>query len=157
MLLTVPLYLLFIHTTGMAHFRIMNASQSSIHKFERLKRELYNFIASIHFNRQCITRNLTPAYARIKVPNTSQAHSYTQCRVTNLRIKDEIKFLHCKKQKLNKLIYHLHLSLANTWNSLWHHMLRTIEDRLQMEIRAKYKTLDKKLNHLSQQQTKTPN
>ena len=35
-------------------------------------------------------------------------------------------------------------------------MLRMIEDRLQLEIRSKYKTLDRKLNHLSQQRTKTP-
>ena len=65
--------------------------------------------------------------------------------------------LHCKKKKLNTLIYHLQLTLANTWNNLWHHMLRMIEDRLQIEILSKYKTLDKKLNHLSQQQTRTPN
>jgi len=98
----------------MAHFKIMNASQSSIHKFERLKRQLCNCIANIYFNKQCLNKNLTPAYARIKVPNTSPAHSYTQRKVTNLRIKDEIKFLHYKKQKLNTLMYHLHLSLANT-------------------------------------------
>ena len=35
-------------------------------------------------------------------------------------------------------------------------MLRMIEDRLLLEIQSKYKTLDRKLNHLSQQQTKTP-
>jgi hypothetical protein len=35
-------------------------------------------------------------------------------------------------------------------------MLHMIEDRLQIEIREKYKKLDKKLNHLSQQQTRTP-
>jgi len=35
-------------------------------------------------------------------------------------------------------------------------MLHMTEDRLQIEIRSKYKTLDKKLNHLSQQQTRTP-
>jgi len=84
-------------------------------------------------------------------------HRHTQLKVTNLRLKDEIKFLHCKKQKLNTLIYHLHLTLANTWNNLWHHILCMTEDRLQIEIRSKYKTLDKKLNHLSQQQTRTPN
>jgi len=140
----------------MAHFRIMNASQSSIHKFERLKRKLYNCNASIYFNRQCIRRNLTPAYAKIKVPDTSPACRHTQRKLTNLRLKDEIKFPHCKKQKLNILIYHLYLTLANTWNNLWHDMLRMIENRLQIEIRSKYKTLDKKLNHISQQQTRTP-
>ena len=75
----------------MAHFRIMNASQSSIHKFESLKRKLYNCNASIYFNRQCIRQNLTPAYAKIKIPNTSPACRRTQQRVTNLQLKDGIK------------------------------------------------------------------
>ena len=35
-------------------------------------------------------------------------------------------------------------------------MLHVIEDRLKIEIREKYKTLDTKLNHLSQQQSRTP-
>ena len=33
-------------------------------------------------------------------------------------------------------------------------MLHMIEDRLKIEIREKYKKLDKKLNHLSQQQSR---
>ena len=113
----------------MAEFKIMNASLSSIHKFESLKRKLYNCNASIYFNRQCIRQNLTPAYAKIKIPNTSPASRHTQQRVTNIRLKDEIKFLHCKKQKLNSLIYHLNLTPANTCNNLGHHMLHMIEDR----------------------------
>jgi len=33
-------------------------------------------------------------YAKIKVPNTSPAHKYTQHKIPNIRIKDEIKYLH---------------------------------------------------------------
>jgi len=112
----------------------MYASQSSIHKFTDLKRRLYNCNASIYFNRQCLKKKLTPRYANIKIPNTSPATKFAQQKVTNIRIKDEIKYLHTKKQKLNTQIYNLHLTLANNWGNSWQHIYHTIEDKLQKEI-----------------------
>ena len=73
-----------------------------------------------------------------------------------MRIKDEIKFLHAKKQQLNYQIYHLHLTLANTWNNTWQYISHTIESKLQNEIQKKYQNLDKKLKRLSQAQTIQP-
>jgi len=78
------------------------------------------------------------------------------CMLFLHRIKDEIKFLHCKKQKLNLVIYHLHLHLAKSWGSLWPHMHHIIKEKLKKECRAKYQTLDNKLKCLSLQQTATP-
>ena len=104
----------------MTHLKIVNASRGSIHKYEDLKRKLYKCNANIHFNKQCLKKQLTPSYANIKVPNTSPAHKYTQHKITNIRIKDEIRFLHSKKQKLNLQIYHLHISLANTMYRISH-------------------------------------
>ena len=103
------LYIWFIrHTTGMSHLKIVNASRGSIQKFENLKRKLYRCNANIYFNKQCLKKQLTPSYANIKVPNTSPAHKYTQHKLSAIRIKDEIKYLHSKKQQLNQQIYHLH-------------------------------------------------
>jgi len=73
-----------------------------------------------------------------------------------MRIKDEIKFLHAKKQQLNHQIYYLHLTLANTWNNTWQYMLHTIESKLQKEVQKKYQNLDKKLKKLIQSQTIHP-
>jgi hypothetical protein len=136
----------------MSHLKVINASRGSIHKYENLKRKLHNCNANIYFNQQCLKKQLTPAYTLIKVLNTSPASKYTQHRIPNLRIKDEIKFLYIKKQQLNHQIYHLHLSLANTWPYIQH----TIEEKLQKETQTKYKNLDKKLNKLAQEQTVTP-
>jgi len=144
------------YTTGMADLKIVNASQSLIRRFTSLKKRLYNCNANIYFNRQCLKRKLTPSYARIKIPNTSPAHKHTLHKVTTVRKKDEIKYPYSKKQKQNKLIYHLHLTLANTWSNSWQHIYSTIEEGLQREIRAKYQSMDKKLNRLTQQLTKTP-
>jgi len=54
----------------------------------------------------CFKNKLTPSYARVKIPNTSPAHKYTQEKVTTMRIKDEIKFLHCKKTKTKPISLH---------------------------------------------------
>jgi hypothetical protein len=92
------------------NLKVINASRGSIHKYENLKRKLYKCNANIYFNQQCLKKQLIPTYAKIKVPNTSHAHKYTQHKIPNLRIKAEIKCLHIKKQKLNQEIYHLHIS-----------------------------------------------
>ena len=86
---------------GMTHLKIVNASRGPIHKYEDLKRKLYKCNANIYFNQQCLKQHLTPSYARIKIPNTAPAHKYTQHKIPTIRIKDEIRYLHCKKQRLN--------------------------------------------------------
>jgi hypothetical protein len=67
---------------------------------ENLKRKLYKCTANLHFNRECVKKQLTPTYANIKIPNTSPAHKNTQKKITNIRIKDEIKYLQIKKTKI---------------------------------------------------------
>jgi len=79
-----------------------------------------------------------------------------QHKVPNIRIKDEIKYLYTKKQQLNLQIYHLHLSLANSWKNTWPYIQHTIESKLQREVQFKYKNLDKKLCKLAQTQTTKP-
>jgi len=139
----------------MAQFRVKDASHRLIHQFENLKRKLYNCKASIYFNRQCLTKKLTPSYARIKIPNTSPAHKHAQQKATTLRIKDKINYLYSKEQKLNIMIYHLHLRLANSWSKLWLHIQQEIEEKLQKECSVRYHTLDNKFKRLTLQQKNT--
>jgi len=72
-----------------------------------------------------------------------------------MRIKDEVRYLHRKKQSLNMQIYNLHLQLANSWSKFWPHIQRAIHEKLQKEFSLRYKTLDNKLTRLAQQQTRT--
>ena len=92
---------LFGQTTGMPHFRIMKARQSSIHKFESLKRKLCNCNASIYFNKQCFRRNPTPAYAKICtnlfINTTGMAH----CRFMNANQSSIHKFESLKRKLFN--------------------------------------------------------
>jgi hypothetical protein len=50
---------------------------------------------------KCLAKNLTPNYANIKIPVTSIAAHTTQKKVSSIRIKDEIRVLYMKKDKLN--------------------------------------------------------
>ena len=51
------------------------------------------------------------------IPNSSPAAKHTLCKKQIMRIKDELRFLHMKKQQINLKLYRLHLSLANTWGN----------------------------------------
>jgi len=72
-----------------------------------------------------------------------------------VRIKDEVTYLHRKKQSLKMQIYNLHLQLANSWLKFWPHIQRAIDEKLQKEFSLRYKTLNNKLARLAQQQTST--
>ena len=48
-----------------------------------------------------------PKYAQIKVPYTSPASKVTQRKVQLSRVKEEIKYLYMKKEKLNESLYKL--------------------------------------------------
>jgi len=51
--------------TEMSHLKVMNASRGCIHKYENLKRKLYNSNANIYFNQQCLQKQLIPNYTRM--------------------------------------------------------------------------------------------
>jgi hypothetical protein len=121
-----------------------------------MKRKLLFCNADIYFNRQCLYKSLTPNFARLKIPNNSPAAKITTIKAQTLRIKEEIKFLHMKKQQLNSRLYHLHLRLANTWGNSWHYISDTTETKLETLMNGKYQRLEQKLLNLSQNQVKTP-
>ena len=50
----------------------------------------------------------------------------TQKEVHIIRIKDEIKFLRKKKQKLNRDLYNAHLKAAQEWGNMWHTIMKSI-------------------------------
>jgi hypothetical protein len=75
-----------------------------------LKRKLYKCNANIYFNNQCLKKQITPSCVNIKVPYTSPAHKYTQKKLPSIKIKDEIRYLHSKKQQLNLQIYHIYIA-----------------------------------------------
>ena len=72
-----------------------------------------------------------------------------------MRIKDEIRFLHKKKQQLNNTLYKIHLKAAQEWGSTWYIILNFIIDSTHLEIESKYRTIDNKIKKLSKVQTQS--
>jgi len=77
----------------MSLLKIDNGSRGFIRTYDSLRRKLHNCHASVYFNEQCPKKRLDPSNAEIKIP-ISPAHKYTQQKITNIRIKNEIRYLH---------------------------------------------------------------
>jgi hypothetical protein len=89
----------------MSSTKIVSASQTfSISQYRSLRSKLLRCCANIYFNHQCLKRNLTPNYAKIKTPYSSPATIITKQKIQNLPLKDEIQFSHMKKRKAKKYI-----------------------------------------------------
>jgi len=112
---------------------------------------------NIYFNRHSLIRKVIPNYAKITIPYTFPASKVTLKKVHIIRIKDEIKFLYKKKQKLNRDLYDIHLKAAQEWGNIWYSILDSIHDTINQESEKKYKTISTKLNQLSKTQTNNPN
>jgi len=148
--------LLYLTQQGMSQLKIVNANSGRIHEYENTKRKLYQCYTRIYFNKQCLRKKVIPSYAKMKIPNTSPAAKFTQHKTQFLRIKDELKYLHMKKQQLNTKLYQLHLLLANTWGNTWQYIKRTINGKLEKGTKTIYQTLDHKLHKLTLEQINFP-
>jgi hypothetical protein len=113
-----------------------------INQFKNVRIKLLKCCANIYFNRQCQKLGIIPKYAKIKVPHTSAASTVTQIKAQSIRVKEEIKLLYKKKDKLNTDLYNSHLQAAKEWGSIWHLVYQTIIDTTNQEIEKKYKILD---------------
>jgi hypothetical protein len=139
----------------MPKLKIINANQGLFHRYKNTKLKL-TCNANIYFNKQCLENNITPTYTKLKTATSSQAAIKTIQKAQIIRIKEEIKFLYRKKQHLNNELYHTHTSLANTWGNIWEYIHGTIEADLQEIMENKYRTLNKKISKLTQEQITKP-
>jgi hypothetical protein len=65
--------------------------------------------------------------------NTKHFSSFQIHKTENskLRIKDEIKFLYMKREKLNNPLYKAHLKVAQEWGKTWYPIEKSINESLQ--------------------------
>jgi hypothetical protein len=89
----------------MAPIKLLATQAHSFNTYKNLRTKVMKCCANIYFNRQCLNKKVIPKYANIKVAHTSPASNITFV----IRIKDEIKFLYKKKEKLNNDLHRTHL------------------------------------------------
>jgi hypothetical protein len=91
--------------TRMLHYRTKNRSHTkSIYRYMNCKCKLLHFYANIKFNKTCLGKHLTPKFAKIRIndSHTNPAANRTKEKVQQIMIKNKIKQLHLKTQKINK-------------------------------------------------------
>ena len=141
----------------MASIKFVACQAHTIFQYKNTRIKVLNCCANIYFNKQCLIKKIVPNYANIKLPNTSPATRTTQKKIHTVRIKDEIRFLYKKKQKLNNDLYKIHLKAAQEWGNSWYTILDSVIESTNFELERKYKTIDAKLNKIcnSQNQSNT--
>ena len=70
-------------------------------------------------------------------------------------MKEEIKFLYMKKDRLNESLYKAHLQAAREWGKNWIIIQNNITNSLNLKFTDVYKALDRKLSQLTQNQKET--
>jgi hypothetical protein len=66
---------------------------------------------------------------RFRYVKTQLTAKHTLRKTQIMRIRDELKFLHVKKQQINLNLYRLHLSLANMWGNSWFCIQDTVDKK----------------------------
>jgi hypothetical protein len=66
----------------------------------------------------------------------------TVANAVKFRINQEIKFLYCKKQRLNVQLYQTHLDCANRCNNVWQYIQNSIDEQLTDKMDTLYQHED---------------
>jgi hypothetical protein len=73
-------FLSILHHNRMHEVKIAIASKAKdIYGYKLIKRKLLNCNANIFFNQWCLQNSLTPKYANIKIPNTTESLYFLLC------------------------------------------------------------------------------
>ena len=99
---------------------------------------------------------MIPSYTNIKFQNTSPVAQFTSKKAQTTLIKDKIKFLFKKKDKLNSELYEHHLKAAKEWGRMWQTIHNSVNEKLHHDMEKKCKTLDLEINKLAHSQNWNP-
>jgi hypothetical protein len=134
------------------HWLDFNKGILQLYIFKNTRRKLLTANAAIWFNKICRIRQLQPSYMNIKFNGQRRQDKRTAAQAIRYRINQEIKYLYCKKQKLNKQLYSEHLKCAQLYNGMWPSIQYSIEAKFNKELSELYDKLNRKLNILTQNQ-----
>ena len=152
-----------LHTLSFHPFpptSIPSSLTSSCHLFLGLPLSLvvskfiYKTNAAIWFNKICRINHLRPKYISLKINGHKQQDRRTEASAIKYHITQEIKFQYKKKQHLNQQLYDSHLECAHHYGGMWQHIHMIVDEQLRNNMEAQYRTLNKKLDALSNSNSK---
>jgi hypothetical protein len=108
--------------------------------------------ANIYFNRQYLIKTVALKYANIQHSSHISCRKHHPKESTDNPTKNEIKFLHVKKETLNNKLYRIQLKAAQEWGNTWYNTLASIKE----ELEKKYKIIEMKLQIPVRTQIKQP-
>jgi hypothetical protein len=89
----------------MSAIKFVARQASSVNVHKNLWSNTLKCNANIYFNKQCLFKKVIPKYASTKFADTSPAAQVTTKKAQITRVKNEIKFLFKKKERLNQELY----------------------------------------------------
>jgi hypothetical protein len=132
--LYIYIYIYDSHVHGMENYKFVTAKQAnSFYNYKNTKEELLKASSPIWFNKICIIQHLTPKYINIQIKGNSRQNQNTKKKtkgVGKFRLRQELKFLYIKQQKLNEKLYHTHLECANQWTGIWSDLQDSVNRKL---------------------------
>ena len=141
----------------MNNIKLLASQAHLVNRYKNTRSKLQKCCANIYFNKQCLAKKTVPNYVNIKIANTLPAALVTTKKAQITCVKDKMKFLYKKKEKLNHELYKIHLRMAQEWDNTWHIIHDSILNSLNKEMEKKYKSIEDKINRLTLNQTKKPN
>jgi hypothetical protein len=80
-------------------------------------------------------QHLEPKYASIQIKGNNHHSKKTKKVAISIRLKEELKFLYIKKQKLNEKLHQIHSICAKQWNGLWFDIQASIDYKLNSKFK----------------------
>jgi hypothetical protein len=131
---------------------VLSSQAHVVNQCQSVKKKVLSTNTNVYCSKQCISRDLKPKYVIVKIATTSAAVRFTKAKAQRLNIKDQLKFQHIKKQKLNWKLYQMHLNLIHDWNKSWFLIQQMTDQILDNEMQKKFKIIGR---YLSQTETET--
>lgn len=119
-------------------------------KFRNTTAKLHQTILNIKFNRICLSHNVIPNFIHVNVNSMSPAAQRAKHKAEIIWLKQEIKYLHTKKQELNVELYKIHLELGNhiKISDILNDLMNTVKQNTEQLIKTKWEKQQQKINTL---------
>jgi hypothetical protein len=137
---------------GKTAIKIIDAQHAKLrNNYKNTKLKLLKTNAAIWFNKMCRIKQLQPNYINIRINRNRLQDKNTTNNAVRYRLNQEIKFLYCKKQNINRQQYNIQLVCNQYCNGLWQLIQNSVDSQLNDFMDQTYQKLNKKLDSLTKQ------